>query len=100
MNAEIATVNGGPGGQIEANLAVAVRQGRIDANDVAHFRAEYDKKPYELVTQRLLKKPPMRVAKPGVRGASFSEAQELDYLIRTHAIHPADIYGGYSRSVV
>jgi hypothetical protein len=100
MNGEVTTRDAGPAGMIEANLAVAFRQGRIDEEGVARFRAEYEKKPYEYVTRQLLTRKPMRVAKPGVRGASFSEAQVRDYLVRTGAIPPWETGPGYVRSVV
>jgi hypothetical protein len=82
------------GGVIEANLAVAVEQGRISEGEKPRWREHYAKAPYETVTQQLLSRKAARVARPApVR--SFSEEQEMAYLRATGVVRE----WGYMRSV-
>jgi hypothetical protein len=76
------------GGVVEANLAVAVSQGRISEGEKDRWRAQYGKAPYETVTQALLSRKPTQVTARPSAAPSFSERQMEDYLRSTFAVKP------------
>jgi hypothetical protein len=91
---EIVTRDGGPS-PCEANVRVAIDQGRIPASKAAEWLEKYRHADYETVTQALLSKPPTRAAAPQQR-QSVSEAAWEEYARATWVNPPR----GYTRSVV
>jgi hypothetical protein len=69
MNAEIITEDVGRG-TIEANLSLAVEQGRIGEGDKPRWREHYRRTGYENATQDLLSR---KIARTPARSFSVSE---------------------------
>jgi hypothetical protein len=95
MDAEIITENVGQR-TIEANLSVAVEQGRIGEGDKDRWRRHYQKVGYEAATRDLISRKVARAAALS-HSRSFSESQWEAYARATFITPPSS---GYSRSVV
>jgi hypothetical protein len=91
MNAEIITEDVGRG-TVEANLALAVEQGRIGEGDKPRWRQHYQRVGYEAATQDLIS----RKIAHNAAAKSYSEQQWEAYARATFVIPPST---GYARSV-
>ena len=92
MNNELLTENGRPS-KAEANIQVAIAQGRILPEDAERWRDEYVSRGYEATTKALVK---TRVG--GVSaGRSYSDEAWEQYARATWVTPPSS---GYSRSVL
>lgn len=85
------TENGRPS-KAEANIAVAIQQGRITAEEAESWRDRYLERGYEPTTLALLENKPTRQIAP----PSLSEEWYQAYARATNVIKPS----GYFRSVV
>jgi hypothetical protein len=92
MSTEIMTRDGTPS-VVEANLALAVEQGRIGEGDKDRWRRHYQKVGYEAATQDLISR---KIALNAAPAKSYSEQQWEAYARMTGVIRD----WGYSRSVV
>jgi hypothetical protein len=95
MDAEIITENVGQR-TIEANLAVAVEQGRIGEGDKDRWRRHYQEVGYEAATKDLISR---KIAARNVAPSrSYSEQAWDEFATRCNL--PGYRSGGYHRSVV
>jgi hypothetical protein len=96
MSTQLITQDGKPS-KAEANIRVAIAQGRITPEQAEDWRDEYLERGYEATTRHLLKNKPTRQLAPS-QSRSYSEAAWDEFATRCHL--PGYRSGGYSRSVV
>ena len=95
MNGEVMTNERGGPSKAEANIQVALKQGRIAQAEIPQWRERFGKD-YERAMGLLLERP----VNPNAAVRSYSEEAYRDYAIRTGVAKPYEIGPSYVRSVV